>query len=168
MKNSPRPLWAPWRVAFIRGKKSPGCFLCHHEQPGTTPEDSLIIARYSECFVILNRYPYNSGHLLIAPYVHCGDLALLPPSTAHQIMDVCSEMKRLLDSAMKPAGYNIGFNLGSAAGAGVAEHLHMHIVPRWVGDANFMPVIGDTRVVPEALEDTAKFLRAKIVESASR
>ena len=160
MKEESRPLWAPWRISFIRSKKEQGCFMCNNKEAReSSPEEELIVARYQHCFVILNRYPYNSGHLLIAPYRHIGDIAALETEEAHEIMDVCIKAKKVLQKVMSPQAYNVGFNLGAAAGAGVAEHLHLHIVPRWNGDNNFMPVIGDIGVVPEALRDTAGLLR---------
>ncbi|OQA82692.1 MAG: AP-4-A phosphorylase [Lentisphaerae bacterium ADurb.Bin242] len=160
MTTDNRPLWAPWRIEFIRSEKESGCFLCDNHKEGNSPlEDELIVARYSLCFVILNRYPYNSGHLLVAPYRHVGDIALLEKEELYQVMDVCVDAKNVLQKLMSPAAYNIGFNLGAAAGAGVAEHLHMHIVPRWNGDTNFMSVLSDTRVVPEALVKTAELIR---------
>ncbi len=160
MKEESRPLWAPWRISFIRSEKTPGCFLCNNREiRPDSPEEELIVARYAHCFVILNRYPYNSGHLLVAPFRHVGDISGLAPEELHEIMDVCVKAKDTLQKVMHPQAYNIGFNLGVAAGAGVADHLHLHIVPRWTGDNNFMPVIGDVRVVPEALRDTADLLR---------
>ncbi len=161
-ENQPgRPLWAPWRVEFIRSEKSGACFLCGNEtaRPGI-PEEDLIVRRGRRCFMILNRYPYNSGHLLVAPYRHVGDIALLGQEELHELMDLAVAARVVLDKVMKPAAFNIGFNLGAAAGAGVADHLHMHIVPRWNGDTNFMPVLADTRCVPEALTDTARLIRA--------
>ncbi len=159
-KEEARPLWAPWRIHFIRSEKTEGCFLCgRRESRPETPEEELIVARCRHCFVMLNRYPYNSGHLLIAPYRHVGDIAALEPEELHEIMDVCVLAKKTVDRVMHPEAYNVGFNLGKAAGAGVADHLHMHLVPRWNGDTNFMPVIGDVRVIPEALTATAELLR---------
>ncbi len=158
--STDRPLWAPWRIEFIRGEKEKRCFMCDLEQPGTFPqEEALIVYRGKTAFVILNRYPYNSGHLLVAPYRHLGDISELTAEERVEIMDLCIKGKEVLEKLMKPSGYNVGFNLGAAAGAGVADHIHLHIVPRWNGDTNFMPVIGDTRVVPEALEDTAELIR---------
>jgi ATP adenylyltransferase len=154
-----RPLWAPWRISFIRSPKGKNCFLCGHERASGTPEEPLIVRRYKNVFVILNRYPYNSGHLMIAPYRHSGELDSLTAEESREIMAASSEAVRVLKSVMRPDGFNAGFNLGVAAGAGVADHLHMHIVPRWAGDTNFMPVLGDTRVVPEALEETAALIR---------
>lgn len=159
MNDENRPLWAPWRIEFIRGKKEPGCFLCGKKENFDSKEEELIVARLDHCFVILNRYPYNAGHLLIAPYEHCGDISRLSSETRHEMIDTCAYAKDVLQKLMKPDGYNVGFNFGVAAGAGVADHLHLHIVPRWVGDNNFMPVLGDIRCVPEALVNTAKLVR---------
>ncbi len=154
-----RPLWAPWRIDFIRSPKDPGCFLCNHKEPHDNAEEPLIVARYKYCFVLLNRYPYNSGHLMVAPYRHIGDIAGLAPEESHEIMDAAIDARKVLGKVMCPEGFNCGFNLGTAGGAGVADHLHLHIVPRWNGDTNFMPVLGNPRVVPEALEATAKLIR---------
>ena len=159
MNQENRPLWAPWRIEFIRGEKKPGCFLCGKKENFDSPEEELIVARMKHCFVILNRYPYKSGHLLIAPYEHCGDITLLAPEARHEIIDTCAAAQNILKDLLHPQGFNVGFNFGTAAGAGVAEPIHLHIVPRWVGDNNFMPVIGDIRCVPEALVDTAKLIR---------
>ena len=122
-------------------------------------EEELIIARARHSFVILNRFPYNSGHLMIAPYAHVNSLSLLDRKTVYEMMDLVIFAQEVMAESMRPAGFNIGFNIGAAGGAGLEEHVHLHIVPRWVGDANFMPVIGDTRVVPQSLIDTADFLR---------
>ena len=141
MNAQNRPLWAPWRVEFVYGEKESGCFFCGKKEYTGSREEELIVKRMEHCFVMLNRYPYNAGHLLITPYEHC------------------AFAKDLLQKLMKPDGYNAGFNLGTAAGAGVAEHLHLHLVPRWFGDTSFMPVLGDVRCVPEALVNTANLLR---------
>lgn len=155
-----RPLWAPWRIKIIREKKEKRCFMCDQKKPAKHyPEEELIVHRGKQVFVILNRYPYNSGHLLIVPYRHVADIAVLTKTERLEIMDLGVDAKNVLDKLMHPDGYNVGFNLGPAAGAGIADHIHMHLVPRWVGDCNFMPVIGDSRVVPEALETTAKLIR---------
>jgi len=156
-----RPLWAPWRIEFIRSAKSGECFLCGNEQPHPEkPEEELIVHRGTEVYAILNRFPYNSGHLLVAPYRHVGDLAELTDSERHELIDMVAEGKRVLQELLRPEAFNVGFNLGKAAGAGVAEHLHCHLVPRWNGDTNFMPVLSDTRCVPEALNATAALVRA--------
>lgn len=159
MREENRPLWAPWRIEFIRGPKEKRCFLCGNEEPGDRPEEPLILHRGSCCFVMLNRYPYNTGHLLAAPYRHVGDLALLTREERAELFDLCAAAEETLRRAMAPEAFNIGCNIGKAAGAGVADHLHMHIVPRWNGDNNFMPVLADIRCVPEALEATAELLR---------
>ena len=158
--SSNRPLWAPWRIEFIRGEKDNGCFLCANEHYNPkSKEEASIIFRGKSCFVMLNRFPYNSGHMLISPYRHVGDLAELTVEERHELMDLCVDCRKVLQAAMAPAAFNVGFNLGAAAGAGVADHIHMHIVPRWVGDTNFMPVLADTRCVPETIEKTAELLR---------
>lgn len=159
MKSDKRPLWAPWRIEFIRSKKTAGCFLCGKKKISDTPEEKLIVYRGKTMFVILNRYPYNSGHLMVVPYRHIGDISKMTSAERLEMMDVCIKAKAALSKTMKPEGFNIGFNLGLPAGAGVADHIHMHIVPRWTGDTNFMPVLSDTRVVPEVLEDTADIIR---------
>ncbi len=155
-----RPLWAPWRINFIRSEKDTGCFLCdNHSEDSNSDEDELIVFRGETCFIILNRYPYNSGHLLIAPYRHVGDIVELSSTELHEIMDLTVLAKQVLGQTMQPDAFNAGLNLGTAAGAGIADHVHMHIVPRWNGDTNFMSVIDDVRVVPEALVVTAELLR---------
>jgi ATP adenylyltransferase len=158
--SSNRPLWAPWRIEFIRGEKDDYCFLCDNESyDASSKEEPLIIHRGKTCFVIINRFPYNSGHMMVAPYRHEGDIARLSVEERHELMDLSVNCKKVLEKTMMPDAFNVGFNLGHAAGAGVAEHLHMHIVPRWNGDTNFMPVLADTRCVPEAIEKTAEILR---------
>lgn len=161
MSEDNRPLWAPWRIEFIRANnKNHSCFLCDNKSPRENSlEEPLIIARGKFVFAILNRYPYNAGHLLIAPYRHEGDIAELNSDELHELMDFAVIAKKVMHKTIKPEAYNVGFNLGKAAGAGVAEHLHMHIVPRWSGDTNFMPVLADIHCVPEALEATAQLLR---------
>ena len=155
-----RPLWAPWRIKFIRSPKENRCFMCDNQTPRENSlEEPLIVARGKYVFAILNRYPYNSGHLLIAPYRHEGDIAKLSQEELHELMDFAVQAKKVMEKTLAPEAYNVGFNLGKPAGAGVAEHLHMHIVPRWTGDTNFMPVLADIHCVPEALEETAKLLR---------
>jgi ATP adenylyltransferase len=153
-----RPLWAPWRIEYIRGSKSGGCFFCEKAARQNDVEDH-IVARGKHAFVLLNDYPYNSGHLMVAPYRHIGDLADLLPDERADIMELLVQAENLLKRVMAPQGFNIGFNLGLPAGAGVADHVHGHVVPRWNGDTNFMAVLGDTRVVPEALNETTKLLR---------
>ena len=159
--SSNRPLWAPWRIEFIRSEKDKECFLCDNEQINPeSKEENLIIYRGKTCFVIINRFPYNSGHMMVAPYRHVGDIEKLTIEERHELIDLSVDCKKVLEAAMNPDAFNAGFNLGNAAGAGIADHIHMHIVPRWNGDTNFMPVLADTRCVPEALEETAELLRS--------
>ena len=154
-----RPIWAPWRIEFIRSEKSGGCFLCNNEKERDSEEEPLIIARREKTFAILNRYPYNPGHILVSPYRHVGGLGDMTKDERSEMMELLLECQNAVQEIMNPNGFNIGLNLGVDAGAGVADHIHMHMVPRWRGDNNFMPVISDTRVVPESLEETAKLLR---------
>jgi len=154
-----KPIWAPWRIEFIRSEKDGVCFLCDKENKSESVDESLVIARNEHAFVIMNRYPYNPGHMLISPYRHVGDLTELTHEESAALMETVTQCQQVLQKLMEPNGFNIGFNLGSDGGAGVADHIHMHIVPRWRGDNNFMPVISNTRVVPEALEETAELIR---------
>lgn len=159
MDNQNRPLWAPWRIEFIRSEKSGGCFLCEKKDSFDSEEEPLMIFRGNHNFVILNRYPYNSGHLMVAPYRHIDDITKMTEDECSELMELTIKAKKTLDAALRPDGVNIGFNLGTAAGAGVKDHIHQHLVPRWIGDTNFMPVLGATRVMPEALEKTAEILQ---------
>ena len=157
-----KPLWAPWRMAFIQAPKQPGCIFCDlpAEQGEEADRRNLVLHRSAHAFTILNRYPYNSGHLMVVPRAHVADLAQLEPEP---FADLHQELVRALGAlkrSYRPEGVNLGMNLGHAAGAGIADHLHWHAVPRWVGDTNFMPVIGDLRVVPEALDQAWLKLRA--------
>ncbi len=151
-------LWAPWRMAYIKmddnQKKGPtGCIFC--DKPAATDDaENLIIYRGSNAFVLMNLYPYNNGHLMIAPYKHTANLADLADETLLEIMQLTTRAQAALRTAFAPNGYNVGINLGQIAGAGIADHLHQHIVPRWNGDSNFMHAIGDTKVLPESLAVT--------------
>lgn len=165
MEETRRPLWAPWRVEFIRGEREKRCFLCDSDAPSGKPGDMLVIRRGRTAFVMLNRYPYNAGHLLVSPYRHLADLPLLSEEERAEIFELCIQSELTLRKVVSPDAFNVGFNLGSAAGAGVPDHLHMHIVPRWNGDNNFMPVLADIRCVPEALEATAALLRSNWTEA---
>lgn len=149
-------LWSPWRMRYIRGH-SPGgeseCIFCD-KIDADDDADAHILTRGETCFVTLNLYPYNNGHMMVVPYQHTGDLAELPPGTLAELMTLTRQGVLVLREAHNPEGFNIGINLGSAAGAGIAEHLHQHIVPRWQGDTNFMTSIGETRVIPEWIDET--------------
>ena len=153
----PRPLWAPWRIEYIRGPKTKECFFC--VKGGRDRLEDHVIRRGEQAFVLLNDFPYNSGHVLVAPYRHVATLAALTAAERQEVMDLLIQAQDVLTKVMRPQGFNVGFNVGEAAGAGVKDHVHGHVVPRWNGDTNFMPVLGGPRVVPEALDDTARILR---------
>ena len=152
-------LWAPWRSQYIRetsGRSddapAAACFLCH----GLAQEDDrahLLVWRRANSAVFLNKYPYNNGHLLVCPLVHRGDLSDLDGSVLTEPLETVKQVVAILDRMMKPQGYNIGLNLGKSAGAGLPGHLHWHIVPRWDGDTNFMPILGGTKVIIESLDE---------------
>lgn len=159
MNKTTRPLWAPWRIDFIRSEKDGHCFLCKNQTPSDEENEKIIVKRGQTVFVIMNRYPYNAGHVMVAPYRHIGDISELTEAERLELMDCAIESQEVLKKLMNPDGFNAGFNLGLAAGAGLEDHIHFHVVPRWMGDTNFMPVLGGTRCVPEALENTAELIR---------
>jgi ATP adenylyltransferase len=150
-------IWAPWRIKYIRSEKPAGCILCDKPREDKDTEN-FILYRGKLNFVMLNAYPYNPGHLLIAPYRHTGSLTELTEKERNEHYELVSRGIEVLKKAFKPTGYNIGSNLGKVAGAGIDDHFHSHIVPRWQGDNNFVPVLADVRVIPQALEDTYKDL----------
>jgi len=152
-----RPLWAPWRIEYIRSEKNACCFLCRIFT-GNDDRGGLLLFRGKTCAVIMNRYPYNSGHLMVAPYRHIANLDGLTPEENLEMAELTARAVAVLREAVAPQGFNLGINLGEAAGAGLKDHLHQHIVPRWNGDTNFMPVLGGPRVMPEALEATYDLL----------
>jgi ATP adenylyltransferase len=148
-----RQLWSPWRMDYITGEKPEGCIFCR--LPGENADrENLILHRGQHCFVVMNRYPYINGHLMIAPYQPAASLAELSDAARDEMMALLTKCIEALDAAEQPDGHNVGMNLGRAAGAGIADHLHLHVVPRWVGDTNFMSVFCETRVICEALEQT--------------
>jgi ATP adenylyltransferase len=147
-------LWSPWRMEYILSSKSDeGCIFCEGLKQADGPEN-LIVFRGEQAFVMLNRFPYTSGHLMVVPYDHQPSLELLEAPSRADIMDLSAKAIDVLNVIYSPQGYNLGMNIGSAAGAGVTEHVHLHIVPRWVGDTNFMSSVSQTRVLPELLEET--------------
>lgn len=156
-----QPLWAPWRMEFIRSEKPKGCIFCDFpEAPPSDDRRNLIVHRSARSFTCLNRFPYNSGHVMVIPRAHVSDLGAL---SAAEWADLQDELRRAADvvkAVYAPEGLNMGMNLGKVAGAGIADHLHWHVVPRWGGDNNFMPVLADTRVVVEALDDAWSRLSA--------
>jgi ATP adenylyltransferase len=161
-------LWSPWRLEYVTGTKPDnGCVFC--DAPHSPDGHSLIVYDGKASYVILNLYPYNNGHLLVVPYRHTGSLASLTRDELHEMADLQALSERVLVEAYAPHGINIGVNLGKPAGAGVLEHVHVHLVPRWNGDTNFMTVVGATRVLPEDLQQSAARLKpifARLGESA--
>lgn len=152
-------LWAPWRSRYIyKRSKSRSCIFCNKANP-ERDFDNLIISRKTYSFSMLNIYPYNNGHIMVAPYRHLNDLSGLKEEELTDMMSHVLCSKRLLNKLLKPDGYNIGMNLGKVAGAGFEGHIHIHIVPRWLGDTNFMPVTSDTRVISESLKELYKRLK---------
>ncbi|MFO8008773.1 MAG: HIT domain-containing protein [Candidatus Brocadiia bacterium] len=153
-------LWAPWRIDYVSqpDKQEDGCFLCRAVQ-AESDRDCYVLWRTSHTVTVMNRWPYNNGHLLVAPRAHKGDLDDLSAAELREQMDSLLRSKRALDCVLGPAGYNVGLNMGAAAGAGLADHLHWHIVPRWEGDTNYMPVLSDTKVIPQSLDDLWERLR---------
>lgn len=157
-----RPLWAPWRMDYIldenrRCTTKTDCVFCLDSSTDCDAE-RLILYRGEYAFVIMNRFPYNNGHLLIAPFRHLSDLTDLKPEETREMSDLICLSREVLQECISPQGLNVGLNLGEAAGAGIADHLHWHIVPRWQGDTNFMPVLAETRVIPQHLAETYELL----------
>ena len=147
------PLWAPWRMAYIEGEKSAGCIFCALPKEKDR-RSNLILAQTAHSVVILNKFPYNSGHVLLAPKRHERELSALPQEEYQDLSEALRLSVDILRQAYRPGGLNLGMNLGRPAGAGVEDHLHWHVVPRWEGDANFMPVVGETRVISQHLLDS--------------
>jgi len=175
----PSQLWSPWRSQYIqsvsdsgeRGERaegaepSTGCFLCDAYNGGNAAHDAttLVVARREHCFVIMNRYPYNSGHIMVTPNRHVGNLDDLHDDELTELMFTLREAKRVLEQVFTPHGMNMGANFGRVAGAGLPDHIHIHLVPRWNGDVNFIPVLADVRVISESMEET----RQKLVQAFS-
>jgi len=177
MPGKPTNLWAPWRINYIAGlapetaphPEPPGCFLCDAAAQGLTePEqrERLLLVRDTRGVLLMNRYPYTNGHLLAAPLDHVGDLSDMSADARAGLMELAELGGRLLRRAMHAQGVNLGMNLGRCAGAGVPGHAHLHIVPRWEGDVNFMAVTGQVRVIPQALEDSYTALRDALAAEA--
>ena len=161
-------LWTPWRMPYLRGEgeKPDGCIFCH--KISSCDQTEHILHRGRLCYVTLNRYPYSNGHLMVIPYAHVPSLEDLDTPTLTEIMLTVNLSLAVLREAYAPHGFNVGVNLCSAAGAGIAEHVHLHVVPRWAADTNFMPVVGKTRLIPELLDEAYVHLKsifAKLDES---
>jgi ATP adenylyltransferase len=154
-------IWAPWRLAYVKDASKDNeedCIFCAKPAQGDDAEN-LIVHRGDRAFVILNKFPYTNGHLMVAPFDHLARLQEVPPETVAELMRLAQQAMDRLEEVYDPHGYNVGFNQGRVAGAGVEHHIHMHVVPRWGGDTNFMPVIADTRVMPQSLEDSYEALK---------
>lgn len=152
-----KQLWAPWRLEYIQGAdEQQECLFC--QAAGAGDEEALVVHRGERAFVLLNKYPYASGHVMVAPYRHEGEFDELSDEEAVEIHRLGAAALGALAETMRPQGFNLGWNLGRIAGAGVLDHVHLHVVPRWAGDTNFMPVLADVRVLPQALEDTRRAL----------
>ena len=162
-------LHAPWRIDYILAPKSPTQDVSLFTTIGqsSNDEDNLVVARRRTCFALLNSYPYTGGHLLIVPYRQCAEFSDLTDEELLELMRLTQECQKALRQTIKPQGFNIGLNLGQCAGAGIAEHLHIHVVPRWSGDTNFMPVLSGTTVMPQALKSLAAELRQALLPAAS-
>jgi len=155
-------LWTPWRYAYVvSSNKSPACPFCEAFQR-SDDRNTGVMYRAQHCFIIINTFPYTSGHVMIVPNQHLDELIKLPRETAQEMMVLAQRMEGVLREVYQPDGINMGINIGKAAGAGVAGHIHMHVLPRWVADSNFMTVVGETRMLPESLETTYDRLKAKL------
>jgi ATP adenylyltransferase len=152
-------IWSPWRYRYVaQASKQDGCVFCRALE-ANDDEQTLIVHRAEKNFIILNRYPYTSGHVMIVPYAHSADLVAMPPEVLTEMMVLAQRVQKALADTYRPEGYNLGMNLGRAAGAGITGHLHLHVLPRWSGDSSFMTVIGETRTEPEDLSTTYERLR---------
>lgn len=152
-------LWSPWRMDYIKSNKNNSyCVFCDElKQP--EDDNSLIIHKGKFSFVIMNRFPYNNGHVMVLPYLHCSSLESLDSQSRFEMMELTNHIIKVLKLIYHPEGFNVGMNIGVSAGAGIAEHIHMHVVPRWGGDTNFMSTLGKTRVLPEMLRDSCQQLK---------
>jgi len=150
-------IWAPWRIEYILSHKEDGCFLCKALQ-SKKDDENYVLFRGERNFVILNKFPYNSGHLMIAPNRHISDITMLDDLEQIELMKLLNLSVCVLNRTMSPHGFNIGINLGEAAGAGLKDHLHVHVVPRWRGDTNFMPILSEVKIIPQHIKETYEIL----------
>jgi ATP adenylyltransferase len=155
-------LWTPWRMAYIKGEKKPvnGCVFCNKSEHPENDEEEHVIARSTHTFATLNRFPYTNGHVMIVPYDHISSQEDMTTEALTNLMVMTNRIMRVLREHTNPHAFNLGANIGEAAGAGIAAHYHFHIVPRWGGDANFMTTVGDTRIIPDTLDNTYHDLKA--------
>lgn len=154
-------LWAPWRIDYILSEKPHGCIFCEKPKEGRDDEN-LILHRGLHHFIIMNAFPYNNGHMMVVPYRHTPSLSGWSPDERRELMELAGLAVDLLTSSMRPDGFNLGINMGKVAGAGVADHIHLHVVPRWNGDTNFMPALSDTRVISEHIRETFRKLKNEL------
>lgn len=161
-------LWSPWRYRYVsRQAESPGCVFCRIAEDPRTDEANFVLFRGSHVYVVLNRFPYSTGHLMVVPYAHVPALSGLSDECLTEMMVLARKAEKALGEVYRPGGFNMGLNLGECAGAGIAGHLHLHVLPRWTGDANFMTTIGETRVIPEDLPGTWTKLQPHFAASSA-
>ena len=160
-------LWTPWRYAYVTAaEKISGCIFCDLSKEGDDAK-VRIVYRSQNCYIVLNTYPYTPGHVMIVPFAHLDELQKLPTAAANEMMELAQKMERVLRVLYSPDGINMGLNIGKAAGAGVAGHIHMHVLPRWVADSNFVSVVGETRILPESLEMTYGRIKGALATQTS-
>jgi|SRR5581483_3475077 len=152
-------LWAPWRMEYIDQERKPGCLFCRVIENPDGPDADLVVWRPQGAIVMLNKFPYNAGHVMVVPEAHRSDLADLTDEESQRLMSALRHTLTVLREALKPEGFNVGANIGSVSGAGIPDHVHLHVVPRWNGDTNFMPVLAEVKVINEHVERTAEKLK---------
>ncbi|MEA1986981.1 MAG: HIT domain-containing protein [Candidatus Marinimicrobia bacterium] len=162
MNYKTKRLWSPWRMEYVKREKEKGCIFCNKIK-ANNDEENLILFRGKYSFIIMNLYPYNNGHIMIVPNRHIADYELLTSDERKEISDLTNSSIKIMKKNLKPGGFNIGMNIGSIGGAGIEHHIHQHIVPRWNGDTNFMPVVGHTKVMPDALQGTYNDLKNEFI-----
>ena len=158
-----RRLWAPWRITYILSPKPDRCIFCECTRE-ERDEENYVLYRGERTFAIMNIYPYNTGHVMVAPYTHTPSIEDLTYEETAEMMEVAKLLMRAMRRSLNPDGFNLGLNIGRIAGAGIEDHVHLHIVPRWSGDTNFMPVIGDVKVIPESIRETYSKIRRALEE----
>lgn len=160
-------LWTPWRYAYVStAEKTSGCIFCDLPKLGDDVR-ARIVYRGQNCYIVLNTYPYTPGHVMVVPFAHLDELQKLPLDAAHEMMELSQRIEQVLRQLYKPDGVNLGMNIGKAAGAGVAGHIHMHVLPRWMADSNFMSVVGETRILPETLDITYERIKGALQSAVS-